>query len=509
MIMRFITALLMLACGTQSVMAATASAINVPKLSPVMWERVRSVQPKTTNLNPTASPQAPAKLSLKECLDLAFNHNASFRQSQQQLINAHRTLWVANQRLYYTVTGNVQREKAPGAEAESSASSDFETRWEGLGGGSIRASAGSGTQETFGDIFSQQPALGLAYDQPLLRGAGLASSTTERIRSAKVTLAAQELSFYDRRQQLSQQIIEDYFAVLLARGEVDIAQRSTERAKQLYDINFAKFTGEGLKKPEETWVSQVAEIDVDQARLSWERSKQQLISRQQAYRDALDSLLLDMGFIPGATPELTTAIVYSPIDYDETALIQTALANSTELGRLALSRQDAEADRRIARSQNLPDVFASIGANDLGESVGGTRVGDGWFGGVRLEMPLGERSRREDIGRAERALNVLDQQIVAAYDQVTQEVRRQIRAAESSRARIDIGEQSVTLARKNREAAKGMYDEGLSDYLRVLDAEDRLVEAESSLLQEKVQYFLTTVSVRKALGEDITQDLPN
>jgi multidrug efflux system outer membrane protein len=122
---------------------------------------------------------------------------------------------------------------------------------------------------------------------------------------------------------------------------------------------------------------------------------------------------------------------------------------------------------------------------------------------------LGERSRREDIGRAERALNVLDQQIVAAYDQVTQEVRRQIRAAESSRARIDIGEQSVTLARKNREAAKGMYDEGLSDYLRVLDAEDRLVEAESSLLQEKVQYFLTTVSVRKALGEDITQDLPN
>ena len=54
-----------------------------------------------------------------------------------------------------------------------------------------------------------------------------------------------------------------------------------------------------------------------------------------------------------------------------------------------------------------------------------------------------------------------------------------------------------------------MYDEGLSDYLRVLDAEDRLVEAESSLLQEKVQYFLTTVSVRKALGEDITQDLPN
>jgi outer membrane protein TolC len=87
-------------------------------------------------------------------------------------------------------------------------------------------------------------------------------------------------------------------------------------------------------------------------------------------------------------------------------------------------------------------------------------------------------------------------------------MQRQIRAATSSRARIDIGEMSVALARKSREAAQGMYDEGLSDYLRVLDAEDRLVEAERSLLQEQVQYFLTTVRVRRALGDDITQGLP-
>jgi outer membrane protein TolC len=91
---------------------------------------------------------------------------------------------------------------------------------------------------------------------------------------------------------------------------------------------------------------------------------------------------------------------------------------------------------------------------------------------------------------------------------VSQSVQQQIRAATSSRARIAIGEQSVTLARKNREAAQGMYDEGLSDYLRVLDAEDRLVQAERSLLNGQVQYFLTTVRVRRTLGEDITQGLP-
>jgi len=489
-------------------LAAPALAADTTGLSLQQWERVRAAQSAAIDLRPTPSPQAPAKLSLRECLTLAFRHNAGFRQNQEQLINVRRSLWVADQRLFYTATGNAEREQSPGASGETALTSALATRWEATDGGAVQASVGTGTQETFGDLFTQRPALSLSYDRPLLRGVGLASSTAERIRSARTALSSQELSYYDSHQDLAQSVIEDYFAVLLAGGEVDIAQRAVERGKQLYDINYAKFSGEGLKKPGEEWVSQVAEIDVDQARLSWERSKQQLISRQQAYRDALDRLLLDMGFVPGGTPDLTTAITYEPKDYDEAALIQTALANSTDLGQLQLSRQNAEAARRIARSEDRPDVIASVGVNDLGETLNGTTVSTGWFGGVRVEAPLWDRRRREDVDRAERDLSVLAQRIVATGDQVRQEVQRQVRAATSSRARIDIGEQAVALARKNREAAQGMYDEGLSDYLRVLDAEDRLVEAESSLLQERVQYFLTAVSVRRALGEDVTQGLP-
>jgi outer membrane protein TolC len=128
---------------------------------------------------------------------------------------------------------------------------------------------------------------------------------------------------------------------------------------------------------------------------------------------------------------------------------------------------------------------------------------------VRLEAPLLERRRAEDIAQSERDLEVLAQQIVATRDRVVQEVQREIRAALSSQARIAIGEQSVALAKKSRNAAQGMYEEGLSDYLRVLDADDRLVEAERSLLQEQVGYALIRMRVRRALGEDITQELPD
>ena len=497
-----------LAIGVLIFTATPVLAADTASISPEMWARVRAAAPATVDLKPTPSPQAPPKLSLRECLNLTLQHNADFRQSLQQLISARRGLWVADQRAFYTATGSGERQQNPGGTPATALESDATVRYEQTSGGTVTTGVGTGAQETFGEIISQQPSVTLNYDQPLLRGAGLASSTYERIRSAHTALATQELSFFDSRQQLAERVIGDYFGVLLARGEVEIAQRAVDRSKQLYDINYAKFTGEGLKKPDEVWVSQVAEIDVDQARLSWEQSKQNLISQQQSHRDALDGLLLDMGFIPTGTPELATSITYKPQEYDEAALIQVALGNSTQLGRLELSRQDTLAALRIARSQRLPDVIASAGIADLGDTVNGVPVSTGWFGAVRMEVPLGDRQRTETASKAERALSVLEQQTVAARDQVSQSVQQQIRAATSSRARIAIGEQSVTLARKNREAAQGMYDEGLSDYLRVLDAEDRLVQAERSLLNGQVQYFLTTVRVRRTLGEDITQGLP-
>jgi outer membrane protein TolC len=496
------------AIGLLMVVATPALAADTASVSLEMWARVRAAEPAAIDLTPTPSPQAPGTLGLKECIQLAFRHNSGFRQDQAQLVGAQRGLWVAEQRLFGTASSQAERTRNPGEEAETAVSAELGTSYQDLGGGSLQATLGTGEQNDVSVLLSQQPSVSLTLDQPLVKGAGAASSTAERIRSARTALAAQQLSFYDARQDLAQRVIEGYFEVLLARGEVEIAQRAADRAKQLYDINYAKFTGEGLKQPGEEWVSQVAEIDVDQARFSWERSKQDLISRQQSYRDAVDALLLTMGFLPGATPGLTTAIVYSPQEYNEEELVQTALSSSTQLGRLGLSRQDALAARRIALSQARPDVVATLGIEDLGETLGGVTLNTGWFGGVRADLPLYDRSLREDVASSERQLSVLEQRIVAARDSVKQEVQREIRAASSSRARIDIGEQSVALARKSREAAQGMYDEGLSDYLRVLDAEDRLVQAERSLLQEQVQYFLTTVRVRRALGEDITQGLP-
>ncbi len=497
-----VAVLLLILCAAPALAAAPAD------LAPAMWERVRATEAVVGDLAPTASPAAPTSLSLPESLALAYRNNAAFRQDQASLVNARRALWVAEQRLFSTGASDLNREREPGHTAANALSADVTTRWETLLGGSLRTVVGTGTQSLFGDLVSQRPSVAVSYDQPLLRGAGLASSTSERGRRARTAILSQELSFYDAHQELGQQIIEDYYAVLLARGEVDITQRAVDRAKQFYDRNNVMFTGEGIELPPGVeWKSRVTIMDVGQARLDWERAKQDLISAQQSYRDATDRLLLDMGLTPGATPELTTALVYRPQEYDEAALTAAALESSTELARLELSRQDAEADRRLARSEARPDLLATLGLTDLGETAGGATVSTGWFTGVRVEIPFFDRGRRESLDRADRSLQVLAQRRIAAHDRVAQEVQRQVRAAASSRARIDIGLQARDLAKQNREAAQAMFEEGLTDSLRVVDADQRYVQADRSLLQEQTNYLLATVRVRRALGEDVAEGL--
>ena len=164
------------------------------------------------------------------------------------------------------------------------------------------------------------------------------------------------------------------------------------------------------------------------------------------------------------------------------------------------------ATQRITESQGRPNVSATVGMTDLGETVG-PPVSTGWLAGLSMQFPFLDRQLKDTVNHAERQLEVLDQRILRSTI-ITQQVQRQVRAAVSARAFIDIGEQALLVAQKNHDASQGMYDKGLSDYLHVLDADSRLVQAQSSLLQEQVQYFITTMQVRRALGEDITQGLP-
>jgi Outer membrane efflux protein len=65
---------------------------------------------------------------------------------------------------------------------------------------------------------------------------------------------------------------------------------------------------------------------------------------------------------------------------------------------------------------------------------------------------------------------------------------------------VDLQTTSLDVAKKSLHIAQRMVDEGLKDNFYLLDAQTSQTNAESSLLSAKVDYLLTMISLRKAMG---------
>ena len=94
-------------------------------------------------------------------------------------------------------------------------------------------------------------------------------------------------------------------------------------------------------------------------------------------------------------------------------------------------------------------------------------------------------------------------------DQITEQVRSSYRRIESARASIQILEQNKTQAVENLRIANRMMEEGEGSSRDVLDAQQSVTEADSSLLSAKTDLYLATIDLKRAMGEDLTGIIPD
>jgi len=83
-----------------------------------------------------------------------------------------------------------------------------------------------------------------------------------------------------------------------------------------------------------------------------------------------------------------------------------------------------------------------------------------------------------------------------------------VRAAEAARQNVAIATDSLALANKSLTAAKRMVEESLRTNRDVLEAMDDLTRDDTALVTSKINYYLAVVRLRRAMGLDISQDLP-
>jgi outer membrane protein TolC len=289
---------------------------------------------------------------------------------------------------------------------------------------------------------------------------------------------------------------------------VDIAQKATDDAQKRLDA--------GL----------ITEIDVTRAKIQLAGSRESLLNQEAIYREALDRFVLLLGLPVGATPELTepapeiavaanapgpepqAAPGGSDAIPDLDAAIREALAKRPELRLRQLQMADATIQQDVTRNRKKPraDLTANLGALGLSLLTGGGvgRVLTSVLG-LRLSAPVNRVALREDAATADRNMAQLQRMYELDRQEIVEEVRSLVRVQETAKGNIDLLSENLKVAEQSLRLAERLIEEGLADNRNLLDAQSSLTETKNRLLVAKIGYTVTSVSLRRAQGQDLME----
>ena len=356
--------------------------------------------------------------------------------------------------------------------------------------------------------------LNFQLTQPLLRNGWLAANRAPLV-IARRNLQQSRAAFVAEVSNNILQAVNQYWAVVQARGNLEVAQASMAAAESTYKRD---------KRALE--LGALPPLDIYRSESQVASRRVQVIESEYALRQAEDALRLTIGADQDPyfqTLDLQLTERPEPGDelrtIDAASVLQTALAKRPEfeVAQAALARDETQI--RLARNHLLPqlDLLALYASNGVGGRTGidtiGQPLSSSWlnqmfgFGyptyeaQLTLSLPLKNRAAKAEMGSAlvSRRSDLYNQRYIR--EQVTLDVTNAVHQLEQAKLSVAAGKEALDLAQKTLAAEQRKYELGSGTIFFVLEAQTELASAQQSLLQSEVGYQMAIASVDHATGE--------
>ncbi|HAV13762.1 MAG TPA: hypothetical protein DCX06_09795 [Opitutae bacterium] len=359
---------------------------------------------------------------------------------------------------------------------------------------SIRAQQ---TRQQFGSGFS-----GGGFDGPPFNsfssrvvGTQTVFDTTKysNYRLAKLAEAVAENDYHVAVQDILEQAVQLYFTQLRDLRRVEITQSNLEREAELLKLASEQFDAGAAVK-----------IDVTRAEVRLATEKRALMEAEALVQDSILQLkaLLDIDLDRQLSLDRTIIEgINAPPSLKKYALMEDLVELRPELESQQLQLDQARLARRAAAWQRLPNVelFGEWGY-DTDEAFDGNEQ-EGWIVGLRVNVPIYEGGR---IAAERREAAAAERQREYAMRDLMNRIQREFRFAmidmDSRYAQIEIAREEIRLGRDEVEQASERYREGLADNRELIDAQQRLADAENSHLRAIYLYGLSRLAFARAIG---------
>lgn len=312
-------------------------------------------------------------------------------------------------------------------------------------------------------------------------------------RLAKLAHSIEKLDYEVAVQDILDQAVMLYFTHLRDKRRIEIVESNIEREQQLLDLARQQFeAGVAVK------------IDVTRAEVRLATVRRSLMEAQ---TDAEESILLlksllDLDLDLDVTLDRSLVDgVKSPPALKRYGKMEDLTELRPELKSQQMQLDQAILAKRATNWQRLPTIslFADWGYDS--NTAFDDKEGEAWMVGIQASMPIWEGGR---IAAENREARAVVRQNEYAIRQLRNSIERQFKFAilemDSRYAQIEIARDEVRLGKDEVEQARERYHEGLADNRELIDAQQRLADAENSHLRAIYLYGLSRLAFARAIG---------
>ncbi|HWR16324.1 MAG TPA: TolC family protein [Terriglobales bacterium] len=310
-----------------------------------------------------------------------------------------------------------------------------------------------------------------------------------QIRQAKSMEQASQQQLSRADQEVVFRVIDAYYAVGLARKQVEMAEQTLKTSKAMLDSSTARVEA-----------GAAVESDALSARVNVASREQESIQAKSALRLALTQLETAMGMaLPnGQEPTAVLNEKLMPVEgleeFEARALKQRP--DLLAIGSQVDAQQNGVKAAKAAYGPRL-DVFGSWQADNASLAANGST---NWMTGVELRVDLFARDREARLSMQKAMLSRAEAARKMAEDNVRMELRKAWLEHDATRQMLEVSRASVKQAEESLRIMRDRYETGLVTITDLLRAEDADRASRTNYWQSVYRNIVSYAALELASG---------
>lgn len=297
---------------------------------------------------------------------------------------------------------------------------------------------------------------------------------------------------------MTKQVKDAYFAVLLAKNSLKVLERSINNAKETLKSTEAGFE-QGV----------VSEYDLIRAKVQVNNLNPSYI----AAKNGLELAVLQLKMILSLPQEQEIVFLENLEDFSDRIVSVTdaeserAVNNNSELRQLDLNIMSLQHNLKMVNSQHLPSLSA------FGQYTYQTQAEDfrfseyNWVGsaavGLQLSIPI--FNGRTVVNKAKQlkiSLQELQLQKQYASDGIDLQIQSAINNMKAAQEQLSVNKDAISQAERGYDIAKVRYQTGSGTILELNDSELSMTQANLNYQQSLYDFLTAQTNLEKVLGRE-------